>query len=372
MKNRVVIKGLTALALAALGQAQETVNGGMTILGPLRSNGAAAAIDFTGSGSTSPVKSGTLASRPANCAVGQMFFITDAGPGQNLSMCTSPSTWTTITGSSATPPGVNAQSGTNYALVDGDKEKLVTFNNSSAVAVTLPQAGASSWFQSGWDVYLQNRGTGAVTITPATSTIDGSGSLVLPQNAGVRIVSDGTNFYTERGMGGGGGGGAVSSVAGKTGAVTLASTDLADITVPTITPSGNAAVNAPLVKCLDKTVSYSADLNQPAQIYSVVLGTFPAHWVFTDAWARETVTFASPSITSITASIGPAGSEISILPAVTLKQSANVVSAFSSGFTAADSATTIVAQFVVTAGGGNLSTLTAGTWDTRVCGHAGR
>jgi hypothetical protein len=371
-KNIRAFMGLVALASARLAPGQEVINGGFTTLGTLRSNGSSSTVDFTGSGSTSPVKSGTLAARPASCSVGQMYFITDATPGQNLSLCTSAGVWSTIAGSIATG-GVNAQSGTSYSVVDSDKEKLITFSNNSAVAVTLPQAGASSWFVSGWDCYLENRGAGTVTIIPTASTIDGATSLALASNSGVRIVSDGTNYYTERGMGGSGGsGGAVSSVAGKTGTVTLVSADLSDITVPSITPSGNAAVNAPLAKCLDKTVSYSTDLSQAAQVYSVVLGTFPAHWVFTDAWARETTTFASPAITTLTASIGPSGSETSVLPTVSLKQTANVVSAFSSNYAASDSATPIVAQFVVTGGGGNLNTLTAGTWDVRVCGHAGR
>jgi hypothetical protein len=367
-----MIRAVLFAVTASLVPAQEVVNGGMTIMGSLRSNGSVAAVDFTSSGATSPVKSGLLAARPGSCAVGQMYFSTDATPGQNLSLCTSAGAWTTISGAGSTPgAGVNAQSGTSYAIVDGDKGKLVTFSNASPVAVTLPQAGAAGWFAGGWDCYLENRGAGTVTVTATSSTIDGAASLALAQNSGVRIVSDGANYFTMRGMGGAGGG-AVSSVAGKTGAVTLVSSDLSDLLVPTITPSGNATVTAPMSKCLDKTVSYSTDLNQASQTYSVVLGTFPAHWVFTDAWARETATFASPSITSLTASIGPAGSETTVLPTVTLKQSANVVSGFTSGYTASDSATSIVAQFVVTAGGGNLSTLTAGTWDVRVCGHAGR
>jgi hypothetical protein len=371
-----IIKRLAAvLALMALSsamQAQEVVNGGITILGSLRANGSVAAVDFTSSGATSPVKSGTLAARPATCAVGQMYFSNDATPGQNLSLCTSANTWTTISGAGSAPgAGVNTQSGTSYTVADSDKSKLVTFSNASSVAVTLPQAGASGWFVGGWDVYLENRGAGTVTVTATSSTIDGVGSLPLAQNSGVRIVSDGINYFTVRGMGGAGGG-AVSSVAGKTGAVTLLSSDLSDVTVPTITPGGNATVSTPLSKCLDKTVSYSADLSQASQTYSVALGTFPAHWVFTDAWVRETSTFASSTITTLTASIGPSGSETAILPAVTLKQSPNVVSGFPSGYTASDSATPIVAQFVVTAGSGNLNTLTAGTWDVRVCGHAGR
>lgn len=98
---------------------------------------------------------------------------------------------------------VNAQTGTTYTFVDGDRGKLVTGTNGSAQAYTLPQAGASSSFISGWYVDVQSRGAGTLTITPTTSTIDGAASLALTQNQGVRIVSDGTNYYTQRGVGGG-------------------------------------------------------------------------------------------------------------------------------------------------------------------------
>jgi hypothetical protein len=84
---------------------------------------------------------------------------------------------------------VNAQTGTSYTVLNTDRGKLVTFTNGSAVAVTLPQAGASAQFTKGWFCDVQNRGAGAVTITPTTSTIDGAASLVLVQNAGVRIFS---------------------------------------------------------------------------------------------------------------------------------------------------------------------------------------
>src|SRR6266436_6707039 len=39
---------------------------------------------------------------------------------------------------------VNAQTGTTYTVVTGDRGKLVTLSNVAAVAVTLPQASAQS------------------------------------------------------------------------------------------------------------------------------------------------------------------------------------------------------------------------------------
>jgi len=92
---------------------------------------------------------------------------------------------------------VNAQTGTTYTYVTADFRKLVTHTNGSAIAGTLPQAGAS--FPAGWFMLVQNRGAGVLTITPTTSTIDGAASLTLNQNEGAIIVSDGTNYFTLRG-----------------------------------------------------------------------------------------------------------------------------------------------------------------------------
>jgi hypothetical protein len=98
---------------------------------------------------------------------------------------------------------VNAQTGTTYTVVLGDRGKLVTHSNAGPVAVTLPQATGD--FGAGWFYWVENRGAGTVTITPTTSTIDGAASLALTTNQGVLIASDGTNYFTMRGIGGGGG-----------------------------------------------------------------------------------------------------------------------------------------------------------------------
>jgi hypothetical protein len=96
----------------------------------------------------------------------------------------------------ATSNGVNNQIGTSYTIAATDCGKLVTFNNSGAIAVTLPQAtGAFATCQ----FSTQDIGTGAATITPTTSTIDGAATLVLNQNRGTQIFSDGTNWQIEAG-----------------------------------------------------------------------------------------------------------------------------------------------------------------------------
>lgn len=104
-------------------------------------------------------------------------------------------------------PKVSAQTGTTYVSTVADRGNLVTFNNSSPVAVVLPQGGTlSGQADELWNVRYQNIGTGTVTITPGTSpaggTIDGQSSITLVAGRGVQIFSDGTgNFFTERGMG---------------------------------------------------------------------------------------------------------------------------------------------------------------------------
>jgi len=91
---------------------------------------------------------------------------------------------------------VNAQSGTTYTVLGSDRAKLVTFTNAASIAVTLPQATASSGaFPAGWSTEFINRGAGVVTITPTTSTINGGATLTLAQNNSVQIISDGTNYF---------------------------------------------------------------------------------------------------------------------------------------------------------------------------------
>lgn len=94
---------------------------------------------------------------------------------------------------------VNAQTGTAYSYVTADKGKLVTHSNAGAIAGTLPQAGAS--FPAGWWMDVQNTGAGTLTITPTTSTVDGAASLALTIGQGVRLVSSGANYFTQRGIG---------------------------------------------------------------------------------------------------------------------------------------------------------------------------
>lgn len=120
----------------------------------------------------------------------------------------------TVAGSAITGAGtiraaqvVNAQVGTTYTVLTGDRGGLVTLSNAGAIAVTLPAAGGT--FPDGWFADLQCIGSGTVTITPTTSTINGAASLALTTGQSARIVSDGTNYRAL--TGGSSGGGAVAT-----------------------------------------------------------------------------------------------------------------------------------------------------------------
>lgn len=106
----------------------------------------------------------------------------------------------TTTGTISASETVNKQTGTTYAILNSDCGKLVTGTNAGSEAYSIAQAGGGGNFVSGWFIDLQNRGAGTLTLTPATSTVDGAATLVLASGNGVRLVSDGANYFTERGL----------------------------------------------------------------------------------------------------------------------------------------------------------------------------
>ena len=109
---------------------------------------------------------------------------------------------------------INAQTGTTYTVLNTDCDpnarKLLTFNNASSVAVTLPQAGASGAFYTGCAITVLNIGLGTVTITPTTSTINGTSALTVSPFTGAVIYTDATpagtgNYWAQTGASVGGG-----------------------------------------------------------------------------------------------------------------------------------------------------------------------
>lgn len=87
-----------------------------------------------------------------------------------------------------------AVTGTTDTTLNTDCGKAVTYSNNSAIAVTLPQAGASSEFASGCAIWHKNIGAGDVTITPSTSTISGAASIVLSTGESAVVLSNGTHY----------------------------------------------------------------------------------------------------------------------------------------------------------------------------------
>lgn len=68
---------------------------------------------------------------------------------------------------------------------------------SNAITVTIPAAGAD--WQSGRTLFFRSTGvTNAVTIQPASGTIDGAANITLAAAAvhGAMVVSDGSNYFS--------------------------------------------------------------------------------------------------------------------------------------------------------------------------------
>jgi len=81
---------------------------------------------------------------------------------------------------------------TNYVIVEADRANPQVWTGGSG-AYTLPDPATVT---TGWYVPVSNQGSGSVTITPTSGTIDQAGSLVLAISESAFIVSDGTNYFT--------------------------------------------------------------------------------------------------------------------------------------------------------------------------------
>jgi hypothetical protein len=92
----------------------------------------------------------------------------------------------------------SVQTGTNYAILDGDRAKVIYLSNATAQTPTLPSA-ATLTSSNGWFVTICNINAGIQTVTPTTSTIGGAATLPIPAGSAARpvcwnAVSDGTNY----------------------------------------------------------------------------------------------------------------------------------------------------------------------------------
>lgn len=89
--------------------------------------------------------------------------------------------------------GFNAQTGTTYSLVAADVNKLVTFENASAITVTIP----NGVFSAGQSINIQQVAAGQVTVQgDGTTTFTGTGTKLRAQYSAATIVCTGTNTFT--------------------------------------------------------------------------------------------------------------------------------------------------------------------------------
>ena len=91
---------------------------------------------------------------------------------------------------------LDQQTGTSYTVPAADCQGVLTFNNAGAISATLPQANTGSNFLTGCWIDVKDLGAGTVTITPATSTIDGGATATRATGKSFRIISIGGNYVT--------------------------------------------------------------------------------------------------------------------------------------------------------------------------------
>lgn len=131
--------------------------------------------DFT-SASHLVAKNGPAASKPAACAVGEVYFATDATPGQNWYFCTAVNTWSQQV--------AGGGSGAATSLVDGAANNALTVTQGSGTIVNYltvanaPTATSPQLQSSGSDtnvnLTLAPKGTGAVIIPNTNMVTSGS------------------------------------------------------------------------------------------------------------------------------------------------------------------------------------------------------
>lgn len=107
-----------------------------------------------------------------------------------------PGNWNVMSQMSSGPT-VRAYSGTTDTIRSSDNGGLVTYDNSSPVAVTLPHAGMPAFPPNGFSFAVQNYGAGAVTITPdpPSKIHNGLSNLLIDSGFGAFIFADEMGNY---------------------------------------------------------------------------------------------------------------------------------------------------------------------------------
>lgn len=149
----------------------------------------------------------------------------------------------------------------DYNVVLADHAQLLVMNSAGAHTFTLP---ATPPTRNGWFVYFQNIGAGTCTIARNGNNIDGAATNVtLTQGTGILVASDGSTYYTERGVSIAP---PVTSVFGRTGVVTAQSGDYsvgqvtgAEATANKDTANGYAGLDANVrLKLAEQTTAVDA------------------------------------------------------------------------------------------------------------------
>ncbi len=85
----------------------------------------------------------------------------------------------------------------DYTVLSTDPGNLYEWEDSAAVAITLPQSTGAFFPNGSAPLYIQNNGSAgsAITITPTTSAINGNATLVLGAGMGALIVGNGTDYF---------------------------------------------------------------------------------------------------------------------------------------------------------------------------------
>ena len=183
---------------------------------------------------------------PIVCGI-QQIPVTFTSPAANDVICF-PTSSTLANCKQGVP--IRTVSGNSDAILSTDRVSDVRYTASSgATAVSLTQAGTGAFTNNITMVVTNAQGTGAVTITPATSTINGASTLVIPAGNYCFIYSDNSNYFANCGQTGGGssitGSGTNNTMTKWTGAASIGNSSATDDgTNPTRTPNGlNTAAN---------------------------------------------------------------------------------------------------------------------------------
>lgn len=150
---------------------------------------------YTGNAATATNLAGCAgATLGDTCYYGGSAWVKVAGPNTPNGI---PQIWSsTPSGGSATAPawgipgvGVDSQTGTSYTIPIADDVHFVTGNNGSATAWTGFTLANNYAFS------FQNLGSGLITYTPASGTVNGSSTQIIPQNWFGFHYTDNTNTF---------------------------------------------------------------------------------------------------------------------------------------------------------------------------------